>query len=51
MNHEASPGGPFKLARLRAMMFLEYAVRGVWIPLEPRFLSAKVEDGGLGTKS
>ena len=30
------------------MMFMEYAVRGVWLPLAARFLSAKPEEGGLG---
>lgn len=29
-------------------MFLEYAVRGVWLPLAARFLSASPEEGGLG---
>ncbi|MDA1165014.1 MAG: MFS transporter [Planctomycetota bacterium] len=39
---------PFKMARLRIMMFMEYAVRGVWLPLAARFLSASPEEGGLG---
>lgn len=38
----------FLLARLRAMMFLEYAVRGLWFPLAAKFLTAPVDDGGLG---
>lgn len=39
---------PFKMARLRGMMFMEYAVRGVWLPLAARFLSASPAEGGLG---
>ena len=39
---------PFRLTRLRTMMFLQYAVYGLWLPLASRFLSAKPEIGGLG---
>lgn len=38
---------PYKLTRLRIMMFMEYASRGVWIPIAGRFLSAKKNEGGL----
>lgn len=30
------------------MMFLEYAVRGLWLPWAPVFLTASVDEGGLG---
>jgi nucleoside transporter len=38
----------FRLTRLRAMMFLQYAVYGLWLPLASRFLSASPDIGGLG---
>ncbi len=44
----ANAAPPFLLARLRTMMFLEYAVRGLWLPLAPVFLTASVDEGGLG---
>ncbi|MBP97211.1 hypothetical protein CMK18_14755 [Candidatus Poribacteria bacterium] len=34
--------------RLSLMMFLQYAVWGAWFPLAARYLSASVENGGLG---
>ena len=34
--------------RLNVMMFLEYAVKGLWFPLASVFLSAAVANGGLG---
>ena len=34
--------------RLNVMMFLEYAVKGLWFPLASVFLTASVADGGLG---
>lgn len=34
--------------RLNAMMFLEFAVKGLWFPLASVFLTASVADGGLG---
>jgi len=34
--------------RLYVMMFLQYAVYGVWLPLAARFLSAETSVGGLG---
>lgn len=48
MSDSASVPLPFKMARLRGMMFMEYAVRGVWLPLAARFLSADPSEGGLG---
>lgn len=39
---------PFRLTRLRTMMFLQYAVYGLWLPLASRFLKASPEIGGLG---
>ena len=36
------------LFRLSVMMFLQYAVWGAWLPLAARYLSASVEEGGLG---
>jgi len=37
-----------KNTRLGAMMFLQYAIWGAWLPLTARYLSASVADGGLG---
>lgn len=34
--------------RLNAMMFLEYAVKGLWFPLAGFFLTVAIVDGGLG---
>ena len=34
--------------RLSLMMFLQYAVWGAWFPLAARYLSATIENGGLG---
>ncbi|NCC94788.1 MAG: hypothetical protein EOM10_16235, partial [Opitutae bacterium] len=34
--------------RLYAMMFLQYAVYGLWLPIAARFLSADLAVGGLG---
>ena len=39
---------PFRMTRLRTMMFLQYAVYGLWLPLAARFLKASPEIGGLG---
>ncbi len=38
---------PLKI-RLNLMMFLEYAVKGLWFPLASVFLTASVASGGLG---
>lgn len=35
-------------ARLNLVMFLEYAVKGLWFPLASVFLTASVAEGGLG---
>jgi MFS family permease len=48
MSDAATAPLPYKIARLRGMMFMEYAIRGVWLPLAARFLSASPEEGGLG---
>ena len=34
--------------RLSVMMFLQYGVWGVWLPVLARYLQASVEEGGLG---
>mgnify|MGYP002628095761 CR=1 FL=1 len=47
MSEVATAPLPYKIARLRIMMFMEYAARGVWIPIAGRFLSAKRDQGGL----
>ncbi|MCH7910733.1 MAG: hypothetical protein IIB38_14095, partial [Candidatus Hydrogenedentes bacterium] len=35
-------------SRLRTMMFLQYAVWGIWMPILARYLQAPIEEGGLG---
>ena len=35
-------------SRLGAMMFLQYALWGAWLPVTARYLSASVTEGGLG---
>ena len=35
-------------SRLGAMMFLQYALWGAWLPVTARYLSAGVYEGGLG---
>jgi MFS family permease len=47
MSDAATAPLPYKIARLRIMMFMEYASRGVWIPIAGKFLSAKKDQGGL----
>jgi nucleoside transporter len=37
-----------KNQRLGAMMFLQYALWGAWLPVTARYLSAPVAEGGLG---
>ena len=37
-----------KNSRLGAMMFLQYALWGAWLPVTARYLSAGVSEGGLG---
>ena len=34
--------------RLYVMMFLQYAVWGVWLPILPNYLKGTVAEGGLG---
>lgn len=34
--------------RLSVMMFLQYAVWGAWLPIAARYMSAGVDEGGLG---
>lgn len=36
------------LPRLSVMMFLQYAVWGLWLPILGRYLQAGVDEGGLG---
>lgn len=38
----------FVKSRLGVMMFLQYAIWGVWLPILSRLLGTAVEDGGLG---
>ncbi len=38
----------FIKSRLSGMMFLQYAVWGIWLPILARFLQASPDDGGLG---
>jgi nucleoside transporter len=44
----ASDGPNLLYLRLSAMMFLEYAVAGLWVPLASRYLLAPAESGGMG---
>ena len=37
-----------KNSRLGAMMFLQYALWGAWLPVTARYLSATISEGGLG---
>jgi len=37
-----------KNSRFGAMMFLQYALWGAWLPVTARYLSASISDGGLG---
>ena len=37
-----------KNTKLSAMMFLQYAIWGAWLPVTARYLSATIEEGGLG---
>ena len=34
--------------RLGTMMFLQYALWGAWLPVVARYLSATIDEGGLG---
>lgn len=36
------------MRRLSVMMFLQYAVWGAWLPVAARYLSAPIDQGGLG---
>jgi len=47
LSHEA-PRPRWLSARLSLMMFLQYAVWGVWLPYLANYLQASVEAGGLG---
>jgi nucleoside transporter len=51
---DLSPASPFpnrtpfaRLFVLSLMMFLQFAVWGVWLPIAARFMSATLEEGGL----
>ena len=37
-----------KSTRLSGMMFFQYAIWGAWLPVTARYLSATIEEGGLG---
>lgn len=39
---------PFVQTRLSAMMFLQYAVWGIWLPILAKYLSSPTSVGGLG---
>jgi nucleoside transporter len=45
MDHQAPRGA---ISRLSLMMFLQYAVWGLWLPILGRYLQAPVAEGGLG---
>ena len=58
-NHHATIGGPTALpvdvdrpggvsVRLSVMMFLQYAVWGIWLPYLANYLQAPLDKGGLG---
>ena len=38
-------------SRLRVMMFLQYAVWGIWLPVLATYLQSPIQDGGLGFTS
>ncbi len=50
MNSDTPVPTPVKSAgtRLSVMMFLQYAVWGVWLPYLANYLGASIEEGGLG---
>lgn len=54
MSNDPSSGTPMKTPghsaglRLSVMMFLQYAVWGVWLPIMANYLGAPIEKGGLG---
>lgn len=48
MTGAARQGTPFVGARLSLMMFLQYAVWGVWLPYLANYLTSPLESGGLG---
>ncbi|NNE91729.1 MAG: hypothetical protein HKN23_08790 [Verrucomicrobiales bacterium] len=39
---------PLLSARLCLMMFLQFGIYGLWLPIAGKFLTAAVEEGGLG---
>ena len=39
---------PRHYGKLSAMMFLQFGVYGLWLPIAGRFLTASAEEGGLG---
>jgi nucleoside transporter len=47
LNEPRPPAGAVHW-RLSAMMFLQYAVWGAWLPLAGRYMSATPSEGGLG---
>jgi nucleoside transporter len=47
--HESNQRTPWSvLGSLGVMMFLQYAVWGVWLPVLPNYLTAPIDAGGLG---
>ena len=49
--HDFSPPHRSPFVRLSFMMFLQYAVWGIWLPILAKYFATPVEGGGLGFTS